>query len=208
VLHRSPTYFETLNFFTVREYIMNKARLAEGPIFVFSACFVVMMAAILYRVTKERLTKLKQLQMIAGLPLASYWFGNYLFDVLTLELMAGATLTLAIMFDPIWRASLVPIVLWPIVSVPFLYGFNFFFDGACQTQYFLITTLLVTMLVLSQLVFSMRILSSFEFLGDCLMWVCRLIPTFPVVNTFYLEAAAAENQSLREFTKEFDNGTA
>lgn len=64
------------------------------------------------------------------------------------------------------------------------------------------------MLVLSQIVFSMRILSSFEFLGDCLMWVCRLIPTYPVVNTFYLEAVAAENQNLREFTKEFDNGTA
>lgn len=69
--------------------------------------------------------------MIAGLPLASYWFGNYLFDVLTLEMMAGATLTLAIMFDPIWRASLILVVLWPIVSVPFLYGFNFFFDGGC-----------------------------------------------------------------------------
>ena len=128
-----------MNFFSVREYIMNKARLAEGPIFVISACFLALMAAVMYRVTRERLSKLKQLQMIAGLPLASYWFGNYLFDMVTLELMAGATLTLAIMFDPIWRASLIPVVLWPIVSVPFLYGFSFFFEFPSSTQYFVMT---------------------------------------------------------------------
>ena len=58
------------------------------------------------------------------------------------------------------------------------------------------------------MVFSLRILSAFEFLGDVLMWVCRLIPTFPVVNCFYLEAVAAENHGLRKYTKENDNGTA
>ncbi len=45
-------------------------------------------------------------------------------------------------------------------------------------------------------------------MGDCLMWVCRLIPTFPVVNSFYLEATAQDKYELRKFTKEFDNGTA
>ena len=127
---------------------MNKSKLAEGPIFAFSACYIVLMAAILHRVTKERISNLKLLQMIAGLPIASYWFGNYLFDVLTLVQMASTTITLSIMLDT-WKATLISQALWPIVTVPFLYGFNFFFDSACSTQYFLMTALSMSLLVMA-----------------------------------------------------------
>jgi len=111
---------------------MNKSKIAEGPIFAFSACYIVLMAAILHRVTKDRLSKLKQLQMIAGLPIASYWFGNYLFDVLILIIIAATTITLSIMLDT-WKASLIAQALWPIVTVPFCYGCNFLFDSTCST---------------------------------------------------------------------------
>ena len=96
--------------------------------------------------------------MIAGLPIASYWFGNYLFDVLILIMIAATTITLSIMLDT-WKASLIAQALWPIVTVPFCYGFNFFFDSTCSTQYFLMTGGLCCMLVLAQMVFAMRLLS-------------------------------------------------
>jgi len=40
------------------------------------------------------------------------------------------------------------------------------------------------------------------------MWVSRLIPSYPVINSFYLEATVREKYNLRKFTKEFDHGTA
>ena len=45
-------------------------------------------------------------------------------------------------------------------------------------------------------------------MGDILMWVSRLLPSYPIVNTLYVEASAKTLDGLRVYTKKSDKGTA
>jgi len=182
--------------------------MAEGPILVISCSFAIMVAFLLHRVTTERLTKSKLLQLVSGLPLAQYWTGNYLFDVLFLHFIVGSTQTLCVAFDPIWRVSLFVFAIWPFVTVPFIYGCGFFFKNACATQFLTITALLLFMLVLPPMVLGLRIFSTTEFIGDWLQWIFSGFPNFPLVNSLHIEATAKEFFNLRNYTKQEDNGSA
>lgn len=63
---------------------MNFFKLAEGPVFVFSGAFAISVSYILNTVIEERLNKKKSLQMVSGLKFASFYIGNFIFDVLSL----------------------------------------------------------------------------------------------------------------------------
>ena len=113
---------------------MAKAALAEGPIFVLSASYAVMTAMLLHTIHAEVLSEMKTLQLVHGLRLSSYWFGNYIFDVVFLQLLVGTTQTIFSIFDPIWRVSLFVFAIWPFMTVPVIYGFSFFFKKIDGTQ--------------------------------------------------------------------------
>jgi hypothetical protein len=166
VFHRSSDFLATQDFAVVRQFIMAKDTLAQGPIFVMSASFAVMLAFILHANTRERLSKSKLLQLCSGLQLKQYWIGNYFFDVLCLHVLSGSTQTLFVFFDPIWRVSLFSLAVWPFVTVPCLYGCGFFFSQPNSTQFLTITALLLIMLVLPPLILGLRLFGRTEGLGD------------------------------------------
>ena len=58
------------------------------------------------------------------------------------------------------------------------------------------------------MVFNLRLISKLEFVADCAMWVLRLLPSYPLVNSLYLESASKSLSELRAFTKAEENGTA
>jgi hypothetical protein len=207
LIHRSPTFFKTMDYWTFRSYIMNLARMAEGPIYAFAASYAIGACYVLYMITEERINKQKSLQMISGLKLASYWIGNYIFDVLILEILVAATIGCFIVFDPIWKASLAVFALWPFSIVMVVYSFSFFFKNTGSVLAFTFTTQLFVMMCCSQLVFNLRILSKTEYIADTAMWVMRLFASFPIANSLYVEATSDKLSELRSYTKENDNGT-
>ena len=66
--------------------------------------------------------------MLTGLQLASYWIGNFLFDVLRLQMLVIVTIACFIGFYPFISASIPVFIIWPLAIVPFIYGFAFFFE--------------------------------------------------------------------------------
>ena len=189
VFHRADAYFETCTYVTVREYVMCWAKLAEGPIFAISVCFAVLATFVLHHITVERTSKLKLLQMVSGLQLGSYWFGNWLFDTCSMQLLVAATIALFVVFDPTWRVSIAVVFLYPIATVPVIYLGSFFVVNG-GSSIMLIQAMLLVMITMSQTIFTMRLQSLSEYIGDCMMWFFRMFPGFPLVNSLYVEATA------------------
>jgi hypothetical protein len=63
------------------------------------------------------------------------------------------------------------------------------------------------MLCVSSIVHSLRQLSETEYVADVLMWIFRLLPSYPIANTLFVEASCRSLFKLRNFTKEH-GGTA
>ena len=196
-----------MDYWTFRSYLMNLSRMAEGPIYAFAASYAIAASYVLYMITEERINKQKSLQMVSGLKIASYWIGNYIFDVLILEILVTATILCFVVFDPMWKASLAVFTLWPFTIVMVVYSFSFFFKNIGSTMSFTVTTQLFVMMCCSQLVFNLRILSKTEYIADVTMWVMRLFASFPIVNSLYVEATSVRLSELRSYTKKNDNGT-
>ena len=51
IIHRQPTFFKTMNSFTEKSVVLNWARLAEGPIYIFCASYAITASFILYQIT-------------------------------------------------------------------------------------------------------------------------------------------------------------
>jgi len=183
------------------------AKIAEGPIFGISVSFAVLAMFVLHHATGERTSKRKLLQMVSGLKLGAFWFGNWLFDACSMLLLVGVTIACYVVFDPIWRVSISVVIIFPIVTVPVIYAYSFFVlqPGVSVA---LITAMLFVLLCVSQAVFTSRMQSSSEFIGDCLMWFFRSFPGYPLINSLYIEATAKPLNDLRVYTKSEDNGTA
>lgn len=89
---------------------------------------------------------------------------------------------------------------WPFAIVAFVYAFSFFFKNASQAQIFFVVSQLFVMLCLSQITFNLRMVEKFELYADCAMWFFRILPSFPIVNSLYVEASAKALVKLRLYT--------
>lgn len=143
-----------------------------------------------------------------GLQLNAYWIANYCFDVLTLQPMVAVTIFLMMSFDEQWKVSLIVFASWPFAIVPGIYAFSFFANDAAQGQIIFIVSQLFIMLIVAQLVFSLRLVEKVEFMADLALWVLRLLPSFPMVNSMCIEATNTTLLELRIYTKEHTQGSA
>jgi len=117
------------------------------------------------------------------------------------------TIACFIGFDPFISASIPVFIIWPLAIVPFIYGFAFFFEKAGTAQFFIIFSQIFIMLCITSIVHSLRQLSETEYAADVLMWFCRLLPSYPIANTLFVEASCKTLFELRNYTKDH-GGTA
>ena len=143
-----------------------------------------------------------------GLQLNAYWIANYCFDVMTLQAMVAVTIFLMMSFDELWKVSLLVFASWPFAIVAVIYAFSFFAKDAAQGQIIFIVSQLLIMLCVSQLAFNLRMVETIEFIADLALWVLRLLPSFPLVNSMYIEATNTKLLQLRIYTKEHTKGSA
>ena len=97
--------------------------------FIIGIGFALIPASIISFIVSEREKNLKNMQIVSGMNLASYWVSNYIFDILKSEIpmiiAIGLTYAYSLNYDDVW----VLFLLFPIGVIPFTYATSFVFDS-------------------------------------------------------------------------------
>jgi hypothetical protein len=127
----------------------------------------------------------------------AYWTGNYIFEIIKMEIPILLSLGLVYAFDEglpmVWRTFL----LLPVGMVPFTFGVSFFFGQDSSAM----STVMFVNFVVAGLggiaVFILSIIPQTFYLADILCYVFRLIPIFSVTHTINFQAAKKSYEFIR-----------
>lgn len=97
--------------------------------------YSMMVTAIVSYLVVERISGLKHLQVISGMNLKAYWVGNFIFDLIKMELTIVVTISLFFGFEMGLNSAWATYVALPFGIIPFSYVMSYWFtvDSAAQT---------------------------------------------------------------------------
>lgn len=87
---------------------------------------IVVVSIVTYLVV-ERQNGLKHLQIISGMQLKAYWFGNFLFDLFKLSMVVLMTIILFFAFEMEYNSAWLVVLVSPFGLIPFSYMTTFVF---------------------------------------------------------------------------------
>ena len=140
--------------------------------------------------------------MISGMRLSAYWTANFLFDTLKFYVTIGVSVMTFFIFGFDYFDSVILVLaIFPFGILPFTYVMSFLFTVDSAAQTFTLFLHFFVMLVASTLIFALRIVFDFEWLGDILSWAFKIIPSFCVSMALYFEASGKEVAKFRNTTE-------
>jgi hypothetical protein len=92
---------------------------AFGVTLVTTLVFAYLLTIMAGNITEERTTGMKQLQILSGLPLSSYWISNFTIDLIKLQIPT-IILSLSLNHHPTF-------LLFPLTAIPATYVLTFAF---------------------------------------------------------------------------------
>lgn len=100
-----------------------------------AVAYSMMVTAIVSYLVVERISGLKHLQVISGMNLKAYWVGNFIFDLIKMELTIVVTISLFFGFEMGLNSAWATYVALPFGIIPFSYVMSYWFtvDSAAQT---------------------------------------------------------------------------
>lgn len=175
----------------------------SGTIIFFSSiAFSILITVTISYVVVERESMLKHIQMISGMRLSAYWTANFLFDTLKFYVtIAVSVMTFFIFGFNYFDSVIIVLAIFPFGILPFTYVMSFLFTVDSAAQTFTLFLHFFVMLVASTLIFALRIVFDFEWLGDILSWAFKAIPSFCVSMALYFEASGKEIAKFRNTTE-------
>lgn len=142
-------------------------------------------ASIIAFIVKEREDKSKHQQIVSGMNVQAYWFGNFFYDFVLYLLLAGFSVGCCLLLDiqgfigESLMATILGFVLYGLTYIPFTYIASYFFKdyGNAQAVYYFFT--FVSGGLLPILILILRFLAGTAGnVGKILSWFLRLIPSY------------------------------
>jgi len=96
-------------------------------VFMSAIAYSMIITAIVSYLVVERISGLKHLQVISGMNLKAYWVGNFIFDLIKMELTILVTLALFFGYKMGLTAAWVTYLVLPLGIIPFSYVMSFWF---------------------------------------------------------------------------------
>ena len=158
---------------------------------IFSLAFAFKFASIVSFIIRERVDSSKHQQIVSGMNIASYWFGNYSFDFFLYMLVAAITIGIAVgldinalIEDGALDATALLFIFYGLANIPFTYILSYLFkdSGNGQSVIYFFNFLVAGIVPLIIMIF--RLISNEDDpvpSGDVvrgLAWFLRLIPGF------------------------------
>ena len=147
-------------------------------LFFISLAFSLIPANFITILIKERENNSKHLQIISGISLFSYWFNNYIFELLKYYIIGGICIFLIFYYDYYKKYLVILYLLYGPAMVSFTYLFSFIFktEDKGQTSILLINLLVGTLGGSAILI--MRLNDELVQKARVLAYIFRIIPSF------------------------------
>ena len=133
-------------------------------------------------IVNERELKLKHQQLISGMSLSGYWTSNMIFDILMAYVPIGLIILLTIIFDKNYHDVWTLFLLYPLAIVPYTYVWSFLFTSDINAQILTLFLHFISGGLLAVIVYIMQILPATMQWGDCLRFICCIVPSFCVTH--------------------------
>lgn len=185
--------------FPVTQKLRDKAAVSSGSfiVFVIAIGFALIPASIISYILAEREKNLKHMQLVSGMNLSAYWISNYCFDIIKAEIpcciVIGLIYAFDLKYDDVWTLFL----MFPIGVVPFTYASSFLFSGENVAQTVTIFLHFVFAGIGGIVVFILRVIDSTYTIGDKLLWVLKVVPSFCLTNSVMWASSGTQLRAAR-----------
>jgi ATP-binding cassette subfamily A (ABC1) protein 3 len=173
--------FEIINEplpYTYEEKNDKQERYKMVIVFFISISFSLIPANFITIIIKERENNSKHLQIISGISLFSYWFNNYLFELIKYYVVGGICILILYIYNYYKKYLLILYLEYGPAMVSFTYLFNFIFNSEDKAQTFV---LLINLLLGTLGGFAVLIMKfNYELLNKAkiLSYILRIVPSF------------------------------
>ena len=147
-------------------------------IFFITLAFSLIPSNFITIIIKEKENNSKHLQIISGIFLFSYWFNNYIFELIKYYLVGGICLLLLLAFDFYEKYFYILYFEYGPAMISFTYFFSIFFKSEYIGQILILVINLIFGVVLGIAVITMRLSELLVSFSNKLAYVFRLIPSF------------------------------
>ena len=147
-------------------------------VFFVSIAFTLIPANFITIIIKERETNTKHLQIISGISLLSYWFNNYLFELLKYYFIGGISLLLIYFFGFYKKYLYILYLLYGPSMISFTYLFSFIFSSESSGQNAVILINFIGGALAGSVILVLRIFDDLVKYAKKLQYFFRIIPSF------------------------------
>src|SRR5438105_7962997 len=123
------------------------------------------------------------MQWISGLNMSAYWISNYVFDICKAWVTMGLVIALLYIFNLKYDHVWILFILYPFGVIPFTYVTSFIFSNELAAQTVTIFIHFVLSGIGGIVVLILRIIPETKSIGDMLVWVFKICPSFCLTNT-------------------------
>lgn len=163
---------------TLKSSSQGKTRNSSNLVFFISIAFALIPANFITIIIKERELNTKHLQIISGISTASYWFSNFIFELIKYYFTGGLCILLIWGFDSYADYLVVFYILYGFSMVSFTYLLSFLFKMESTAQNFVILINFFFGALGGTIILILRILEDTVSIGKALAFLFRLIPSF------------------------------
>lgn len=154
----------------------------------------------------ERTSGLKLLQVISGMQLSSYWAANFVMDFLKMQPLIWSTILVFQAFSLDYEAAWLTYLLFPLAVLPFTYVTSLLFssDNSAQSYTLFFNFLIIS--TISVFVYAFRGTPQLEQTGDDLNLFFKIVPTYGVASSVFIDALGGTLSKLRDWSGEDGTG--
>ena len=169
---------------TYKEKENRKSRNGLTFVFYISIALSLIPSNFITIIVREKENKSKQLQLLSGLSIYTFWINNYIFELIKYYVVVGICLIILVCFSFYEKYLAVLYVFYGPALVSFTYVLSYFLDseGSAQTSVLLINLFFGSLCGSAVLI--LRTNENLKNLGIALSIIFRLVPSFCICYGF------------------------
>ena len=164
--------------YTYEEIKEKKSRNQFLILFFISLSFSLIPSNFITAIIKERENNSKHLQIISGISLFSYWFNNYIFDLIKYYLIGGIIVIILFAFDFYEKYLYILYLEYGPATISFTYLFSVILKSEYTGQISVLLINLIFGVIFSIAVLTMRLYDELINYANKLSYILRIIPSF------------------------------
>ena len=135
---------------------------------------------------------------MTGLRLDAFWIGNFVIDFLKFIPIIFVETVVQLWLAKRYNNQRYSWFTAPFGILPLVYGLSFAFSAESSAQTFILFFLFVMATVVPAVIFILRINQNLWQVGDILLWIFRMVPSYAVANSMVFCASGSGIGMIRE----------